>query len=63
MIDLRYMLDLLWDYPVPEKFNPLSVLLDSIYNFSYFPATRAQDLYLSDQDNPSVSYIIGKSFI
>ena len=44
VIDLRYMLDLLWDYPVPDKLNPLSVLLDFICNFSYLPATGAQDL-------------------
>ena len=61
VIDLRYMLNLLRDYPVPDKSNPLSVLLDS-YNFSYFPTLGAQDLWLSDQDYPSVSYGIGKSF-
>ena len=44
VIDLRYMLDLLWDYLVPEKSNLLSVLLDSTCNLSYLPATEAQDL-------------------
>ena len=29
VIDLRCMLDLLWEYPVPDKSNPLNVLLDS----------------------------------
>ena len=44
VIDLRYMLDLLWDYPVPDELNPLSILLDSTCNFSYLPITGAQDL-------------------
>ena len=38
------MLDLLWDYPVPDKSNSLSVLFDSTCNFSYLPTTGAQDL-------------------
>ena len=33
VIDLKCMLDLLWDYLVPNISN-LSVLLDSICNFS-----------------------------
>ena len=44
VIDLRYMLDLLWDYPVPDKSSLLSVLLDSTHNFSYLPATGVQEL-------------------
>ena len=44
VIDLRYMLDLLWGYPVPEKWNLLNVLFDSTYYFSYLPSTGAQDL-------------------
>ena len=43
VIDLRCMLDLLWEYPVPDKSNPLNVLLDSIHNFSYLSTTGAQD--------------------
>ena len=38
------MLDLLWDYPVPEKSNPLNVVLDSTGKFSYLLITGAQDL-------------------
>ena len=44
VIDLRYMLDFLLDYPVPDKSNPLSALLESTCNFSYLPATGIQDL-------------------
>ena len=44
VIDLRCILNLLWDYYIPEKSNPLSVLLESTCNFSYFPASGAQDL-------------------
>ena len=44
VINLRYMLDLLWDYPVPQELKPLSVLHDSTCNFSFFPTTGAQDL-------------------
>ena len=28
VIDLRCMLDLPWDYPVPDKSKPLSILLE-----------------------------------
>ena len=62
VIYLRYMLDLLWEYPVPNKPNPLGVLLDSTCNFRYLAATGSQDLYLSDQDNLSVGHGIGKTF-
>ena len=41
VIDLRCMLALLWDYPVPDKLNPLSVLLNSTHNFSQIPTTGA----------------------
>ena len=41
--DLRCMFDLLWGYPVLDKWNLLSVLFDSTCNFSYLPATGAQD--------------------
>ena len=41
VIDLRCMLDLLWDYYIPDESNPLSVLLDSTCNFGYLPATGA----------------------
>ena len=34
VIDLRYMPDLLWDYPVLNKLYLLSILLDSTCNFS-----------------------------
>ena len=34
VIDLRCMLDLLWDYLVPDTLNLLSILLDSTCNFS-----------------------------
>ena len=34
VIDLRCMLDLLWGYPVLDKWNLLSVLFDSTCNFS-----------------------------
>ena len=44
VIDLRCKLDLLWDSPVPNKSNLLSVLLDSTCNFGYFPTAGAQDL-------------------
>ena len=33
VIDIRYMLDLLWDYLVPDTSNLLSVLLDSTCSF------------------------------
>ena len=39
VIDLRCTLDLLWDYPEPEKLNLLNVLLDSTYYSSYLSAT------------------------
>ena len=41
VIDLRRMLDLLWDYPIPDKVNFLSVLLDFTCNFSFLLATGA----------------------
>ena len=44
VLNLRCMLDLLWDYRVPDKLNPLNGLLASTHNFSYFPATGAKDL-------------------
>ena len=62
VIDLRYMPDLLWDYPVLDKSYLLSVLLNYTCSFSQFPVTGAQDLQLNDQNNPSASYGIGKSF-
>ena len=63
VIDLRYMLDLLWVYPIPNKLYLLSVLLDSTYSFSQLPAIGAQDLQLNNQGNHSVSRDIGISFI
>ena len=62
VIDLRYMPDLLWDYPVPDKLYLLSILLDSTCNFYQLHANGAQDPQLNDQGNPSVSHGIGKSF-
>ena len=44
VINFRYMPNLLWDYPVPNKLFLLSILLDSTYNFSHFCVTEAQDL-------------------
>ena len=44
MIDLKCMLELLWDYSIPYKSNLLSVLLDFTCKFSYLPTTGAQDL-------------------
>ena len=44
VIYLRYMPDLMRDYPVPNKSYLLSVLLDSTYKFSQLHATGAQDL-------------------
>ena len=44
VIDLTYVFDLLWDYPIPDRSNPLIILLDSTCDFSFLPATRAQDL-------------------
>ena len=44
VIDLRCMLNLLLGYPVPDKWNLLSVLFDFTCNFSYLPATGAQNL-------------------
>ena len=63
VIDIRYIPDLLWDYPVAGKSCLLSILLDSTCNYSQSPATGAHDLWLNYQGNPSVSYGIGKSFI
>ena len=37
VIGFRCMPDLLWDYPVLEKTNLLSVLLDSTCNFGHLP--------------------------
>ena len=34
VIGLRCMLDLLWDYIVPNTPNLLSILLDSTFNFT-----------------------------
>ena len=42
--DLRYMLDLLWDYFIPGTSNLLTVLLNSTCNFHLLPATGVQDI-------------------
>ena len=44
VIDLRYMLNLLWDYLVPDTSNLLNALLDSTCNFGALAIIGAQDL-------------------